>query len=221
MRGDAIGIALCAASPGIERDIVVGVASENGKNSTRAAFDHIRIAGWLSSSSICFRKTPRYCAPGSRTEAWMKAECQCGKLSVGLPGPTPVVVACHCVDCQRRSGSPFGVLAYYAADQLTITGEAKRFVRPTTASGDVFECCFSPDCGSTVYVKAGKHPSGRGYCRSSLPGAGTLCLGAVYAPVGDFARRGSALPAGTLVRCRFSYCDAGKADGPEFSHQRS
>jgi len=91
-------------------------------------------------------------------EAWMKAKCQCGKLSVGLPGPTPAVVACHCVDCQRRSGSPFGVLAYYAADQLTIIGEAKRFVRPT-ASGGVFESYFCPDCGSTVYVKVGNHPT--------------------------------------------------------------
>lgn len=88
----------------------------------------------------------------------MKAECQCGKLSVGLSGPTPGVVACHCVDCQRRSGSPFGVLAYYAADRLTITGEAKRFVRPT-ASGGVFESYFCPDCGSTVYVKASQHPT--------------------------------------------------------------
>ena len=88
----------------------------------------------------------------------MKAECQCGELSVELPGPTPAVVACHCVDCQRRSGSPFGVLAYYPADQLIIKGDAKRFERPT-ATGGVFESFFCPECGSTVYAKAGKHPT--------------------------------------------------------------
>ena len=88
----------------------------------------------------------------------MKAECQCGALSIELPGPTPAVVACHCVDCQRRSGSPFGVLAYYAADQLTIRGQAKRFGRPTAAGG-VFESFFCPECGSTVYVRADKHPT--------------------------------------------------------------
>jgi hypothetical protein len=88
----------------------------------------------------------------------MKAECQCGKLSAELPGPTPAVVACHCIDCQRRSGSPFGVLAYYAADQVAISGNPKRFVRPT-AGGGAFESYFCPDCGSTVYVKAAKHPA--------------------------------------------------------------
>jgi len=88
----------------------------------------------------------------------MKAQCQCGRLSVGLPGPTLAVVACHCVDCQRRSGSPFGVLAYYPADQLSIEGDAKRFERPT-AEGNTFETFFCPECGSTVYAKAGKHPT--------------------------------------------------------------
>src|SRR5262245_7607374 len=88
----------------------------------------------------------------------MRAECQCGHLSIELPGLTPAVVACHCRDCQRRSGSPFGVLAYYPTDQITIVGEAKRFERPT-AGGNVFETFFCPNCGSTVYARAGKHPT--------------------------------------------------------------
>ena len=88
----------------------------------------------------------------------MKAQCQCGQLSVSLPGPTQAVVACHCIDCQRRSGSPFGVLAYYLADQISITGDARRYERET-AEGNSFESFFCPECGSTVYVRAGKHPS--------------------------------------------------------------
>ncbi|HMP46490.1 MAG TPA: GFA family protein [Sphingopyxis sp.] len=68
------------------------------------------------------------------------------------------VVACHCIACQRRSGSPFGVLAYYPAEQLRIDGDAKRFERPTD-EGNRFETFFCPECGSTVYAKAGKHPS--------------------------------------------------------------
>jgi len=88
----------------------------------------------------------------------MRAMCQCGKLAVELPGPTPAVVACHCIDCQRRTGSPFGVLAYYLADQVTITGASTRFAR-ATASGSVFETYFCGVCGSTVYARAGKHPT--------------------------------------------------------------
>ncbi|HLG89052.1 MAG TPA: GFA family protein [Alphaproteobacteria bacterium] len=88
----------------------------------------------------------------------MKAECQCGQLSVELPQSAPIVVACHCIDCQRRTGSPFGVLAYYPADDLAVTGASKRFER-SAASGGVFETFFCPACGSTVYAKSGKHPT--------------------------------------------------------------
>jgi hypothetical protein len=88
----------------------------------------------------------------------MKAECQCGQLSVELPGSPSAVVACHCIACQRRSGSPFGVFAYYSAHQLAINGEATRFERPTDG-GNVFETFFCPTCGSTVYARAGKHPA--------------------------------------------------------------
>lgn len=88
----------------------------------------------------------------------MKAECQCGQLTVELPGPTPAVVACHCIACQRRTGSPFGLMAYYAADQLTIEGDAQRYER-LTDEGNTFETFFCPTCGSTVYARAGKHPT--------------------------------------------------------------
>jgi hypothetical protein len=88
----------------------------------------------------------------------MKAECQCGQLTVELPSSTPAVVACHCIACQRRSGSPFGVLAYYPADQLAITGEVTQFAR-ATEEGNLFETSFCPRCGSTVYARAGKHPT--------------------------------------------------------------
>ncbi len=88
----------------------------------------------------------------------MRAKCQCGQLTVELPGPTPAVVACHCIACQRRTGSPFGLMAYYAADQLTIAGEAQRYER-STDEGNSFETFFCPTCGSTVFARAGKHPT--------------------------------------------------------------
>ena len=88
----------------------------------------------------------------------MRAQCQCGQLAAQLPGCTPAVVACHCISCQRRSGSPFGVLAYYPAEWVTVSGEATRFERPAD-SGGAFETFFCPRCGSTVYAKASKHPA--------------------------------------------------------------
>jgi hypothetical protein len=50
------------------------------------------------------------------------------------------------------------VLAYYAADEVSFEGEAKRFERPTDEVNR-FETFFCPNCGSTVYARAGKHPA--------------------------------------------------------------
>ncbi|WP_426958736.1 GFA family protein [Muricoccus radiodurans] len=77
---------------------------------------------------------------------------------VTLPALIPAVVACHCRFCQRRSGSPFGVLAYYPADAVHFFGESTRFARPT-ATGSVFESFFCPVCGSTVYARTARHPA--------------------------------------------------------------
>ena len=56
----------------------------------------------------------------------MRASCQCGNLTATIdPGAEPTVSMCHCIDCQRRSGSQFGSIAYYPADQITVSGEAQ------------------------------------------------------------------------------------------------
>jgi hypothetical protein len=86
----------------------------------------------------------------------MIATCQCGRLKVHTPGPTQAVVACHCIDCQRRTGSPFGVAAYYPDNEVTVEGASKRYVRKTALGGD-FENFFCPECGSTVYFKGSKN----------------------------------------------------------------
>jgi hypothetical protein len=87
----------------------------------------------------------------------MKASCQCGQLRVEVPGPTPAVVACHCLACQKRSGSPFGEAAYWPHDQVVIEGQYKQFTRPTDAGGS-FDQFFCPDCGTTVFMRGTKNP---------------------------------------------------------------
>lgn len=87
----------------------------------------------------------------------MKASCQCGQLTVSVPGPTMAVVACHCIACQRRTGSPFGVAAYYPHADVVVAGEARRFDRPTALDG-VFENYFCPQCGTNLYFRGTKNP---------------------------------------------------------------
>jgi hypothetical protein len=88
----------------------------------------------------------------------VKASCQCGKLSAVIDdGVDALVVACHCIECQKRSGSPFGAIAYFPADTVAFHGEAREYTRPTD-EGDTFTTGFCPTCGSTLYGLASKHP---------------------------------------------------------------
>ena len=85
------------------------------------------------------------------------AQCSCGSLRVSASGEPASVVACHCLECQRRTGSVFGVGAYYPEAQVAISGVAKQFARPTE-SGSGFTTHFCPSCGSSVYWTSGKNP---------------------------------------------------------------
>lgn len=88
----------------------------------------------------------------------MHARCQCGSLTAEIAdGAEPMVAMCHCIDCQRRSGSHYGSIAYYPHESVTLTGEAREFTRGTD-SGNTFTTGFCPTCGSTVYAKASRVP---------------------------------------------------------------
>ena len=88
----------------------------------------------------------------------IEARCSCGALALSLPEPSRLVVACHCLDCQRRTGAPFGVGAFYLVEAVTISGTPKPYVR-TAASGGKVSNYFCPDCGSTVYWQADNLPA--------------------------------------------------------------
>ena len=87
-----------------------------------------------------------------------EARCSCGALTLTLPEPSRLVVACHCLDCQRRTGAPFGVGAFYPVDAVAISGTAKEFTRDAASGGKVHNY-FCPNCGSTLYWRADNLPS--------------------------------------------------------------
>ena len=77
------------------------------------------------------------------------ARCGCGALTLTVPEAPLMVVACHCRDCQRRTGAPFGVGAFYRAEAVAISGERREFVRPAE-SGAMVHNSFCPACGTTL-----------------------------------------------------------------------
>jgi hypothetical protein len=86
------------------------------------------------------------------------ARCSCGALTLTLPEPSKLVVACHCLDCQRRTGAPFGVGAFYPADVVLISGTPSEYTREAASGGKV-HTYFCQNCGSTIYWKADNLPS--------------------------------------------------------------
>lgn len=78
------------------------------------------------------------------------ASCCCGKLSAEVDGDPIRVSVCHCLACQRRSGSVFAAQAKFHRDKVTITGQGTDFVR-IGDEGTKGTFTFCPDCGTTVF----------------------------------------------------------------------
>ena len=78
------------------------------------------------------------------------ASCRCGNLKATVTGEPVRVSVCHCLDCQKRSGSAFAVQARWPQDRLQIEGRSKTFVN-TADSGNQITFNFCPDCGSDVH----------------------------------------------------------------------
>ena len=76
------------------------------------------------------------------------ATCSCGQLRIEVRGEPLGVGVCHCLACQRRTGSVFAALAAFAAP-YTVTGAASEHVR-VGDQGARFTFRFCPICGTTV-----------------------------------------------------------------------
>ena len=85
-----------------------------------------------------------------RTVVTRRASCSCGRLSLEAAGDPVRISICHCLACQRRTGSAFGVQARFPAEQVQISGEAATYVRISDA-GEERQFSFCPECGATVY----------------------------------------------------------------------
>jgi hypothetical protein len=83
-----------------------------------------------------------------------RASCSCGQLSLTCTGEPVRISMCHCLACQQRTGSAFGIQARFGRDQVTaIEGRATPFVRVGDSGGRAtFHFC--PTCGATVYYEA-------------------------------------------------------------------
>ncbi len=79
--------------------------------------------------------------------------CQCGGIRYEVTGAPEQISVCHCTDCQRQSGSAFGMTMVVREDDFHITkGEVKTYASESDAGRDKLGA-FCPDCGTRIYHK--------------------------------------------------------------------
>lgn len=81
----------------------------------------------------------------------LEGGCQCGGVRYRLECAPGRLTACHCLDCQRQSGSAFGLSLDVPPDGLRLlSGEVQTFV-VICDSGRSKECAFCGACGTRIY----------------------------------------------------------------------
>lgn len=77
------------------------------------------------------------------------AKCRCGGLRAECTGDPVRMSVCHCLACQKRTGSAFSTQARFPRAAVTIEGDQRTYVR-VAESGRRLTYQFCPGCGSTV-----------------------------------------------------------------------
>ena len=85
------------------------------------------------------------------------ASCACGALSLRCPDVPLLVSMCHCSACQKRTGGPFGIAAFFRNEEVEIDGAYSDYTRSSDAGYDV-QFHFCGTCGSTVFWHPARMP---------------------------------------------------------------
>lgn len=107
------------------------------------------------------------------------AACSCGDVALQFSRPPVFQAICACRDCQQRTGSAFGMSAYFEADALETRTGAPTVYRRISDKERWLDFRFCPTCGVTVWWEAEFLPGKIGV-------AASLLSGAAFAPDGAF-----------------------------------
>lgn len=85
-----------------------------------------------------------------------EGRCSCGAVRYRLTGDPLFVHCCHCLNCQRQTGSAFVINVLIESDRLEIvTGEPQpvEVPRDDGSTQEIFRC---PDCQTALYSLYGR-----------------------------------------------------------------
>jgi hypothetical protein len=77
--------------------------------------------------------------------------CQCGFIRYEI-GEEPFGLAiCHCKECQRQSGSAFGMSLAVSRPAFQLKSGTLKSFQLKCASGRIKTCAFCPECGTRIF----------------------------------------------------------------------
>jgi hypothetical protein len=77
--------------------------------------------------------------------------CQCGHIRYELCGEPLALAVCHCKECQRQSGSAFGMSLAVADGAFQLRSGVLKTFEVKCDSGRIKTCAFCPECGTRIY----------------------------------------------------------------------
>ena len=85
----------------------------------------------------------------------LTAPCACGAVSLRFAGKVLSMFMCSCEDCQRATGTGHSAILLARAGDVTLTGEARAFARPSN-SGATLTHSFCPICGTPLFAASSR-----------------------------------------------------------------
>ncbi|NQZ07502.1 MAG: GFA family protein [Algicola sp.] len=85
-----------------------------------------------------------------------KGSCLCGKIHYQVNAELSDFGYCHCVSCQKASGSSYGANAGLSRDSFSLT-DHESHLREFESSAGKFRA-FCSNCGSPLYAYLSKSP---------------------------------------------------------------
>ena len=85
------------------------------------------------------------------------ASCSCGMVRARCTGEPVRISVCHCLECQKRSGSAFAAQARFPQENVEVFGEPLTYARKGD-EGSVATFRFCGKCGSTVWYEIDADP---------------------------------------------------------------
>jgi hypothetical protein len=87
------------------------------------------------------------------------ARCACGSTKISVSGDLVAHAVCHCDNCKQRTGSAFGISAYFRRSDVTsIEGEMAVYSLHNEKRNEDQERHFCKKCGTTLFWYMSRYP---------------------------------------------------------------